>query len=237
MVYTAILILIAIGMSALSILKRRSVKLLGVLAVLTILLNGAMTASYQANPAWKIFVADIKVALQLDKIDNWKYQGHAGVPYPINEYGVPVSPSNYERATWALAGVNLISENPWGYGLMNLSFDHLTKAKWPGSFMSHTHSAWIDFALGYGVLGVALLAIALVLAWRNSRNLTKPWTYFGRWGLGVLGLVMCTTEISSEIYINALIFAVVMCAGLTMNFNAASLKPTAMYKNLLKQKY
>jgi O-antigen ligase len=91
------------------------------------------------------------------------------------------------------------------------------------SFMSQTHSAWLDFALGYGVPGLALLMLALILAWRNSKDIKEPWGYMGRWGLGVLGLVMFTTEISSEIFINALIFMVVMITGLNMSLQTVSL--------------
>jgi hypothetical protein len=228
MAYAAVIVVIALLILGYSILIRGTFKKKIIFAGLAILLFVIATASLKANPAWRMLLADIKVAIQLDKVDNWKYQGQSGIPYPINEYGVPVNPSNYERATWALAGLKLTKENPLGYGLMTLSFDHLTKTQWPNSFMSQTHSAWLDFALGYGIPGVALLVVALALAWRNSRFLKDPWPLVGRWGLGVLGLVMCSTEISSEIFINALIFMVVMATGLTMSMklNKQSIKVT-----------
>ena len=225
MLYAAVLMVLAVSILGRSVLIRGgSVKQKTLVSILIILLIGVMAASIQSNSAWKVMIADVKVALQLDKIDNWKYQGQLGISYPINEYGITVNPSNYDRATWGMAGLSLASENPLGYGLMTLSFDHLTKAKWPNSFMSQTHSAWLDFALGYGIPGIALFMLALILAWRNSKDIEEPWSYMGRWGLGVLGLVMLTTEISSEIFINALIFMVVMTAGLTMSFQAGSLR-------------
>jgi len=216
MLYAGILVFLALIMLVLSSSIKRPIKLGAVLTFLIFFCVMA-TASYQVNPAWRMFIADLKMAIQLDEIDNWKYQGQAGVPYPLNGYGVSVSPSNYERFTWGLAGMRFVSEDPLGYGLMTLSFDHLTKAKWPNSFMSQTHSAWLDFTLGYGIPGVALLVAALLLAWRNSRFLKGPWSLVGRWGLGVLGLIMGTTELSSEIFINALIFMVVMVAGLAVS--------------------
>lgn len=216
-VYAGILIIITLIMLGFSVLIRGSRKQKTIFGILVIFLLVLAAASLKANPAWKMLVADTKVALQFNKIDNWKYQGQLGIPYPINEHGVAVNASNYDRATWLFAGIQLLPENPLGYGLMTLSFDHLTKAKWPNSFMSQTHSAWLDFTLGYGVPGVTLFAAALFLAWRNSKLIKEPWCYVGRWGLGVLGLIMFTTEISSEIFIGALIFMVVMIAGLTMS--------------------
>jgi hypothetical protein len=227
MVYAGVLLVVAMWLLGYSILTGRNLTKQTTFGALAIILAVMATASIKANPAWKMLAADVKVAMQLETIDGWKYQGQLGVSYPINEYGVVVNPSNYDRATWLLAGIKLLPENPLGYGLMTLSFDHLTKAKWPNSFMSQTHSAWLDFALGYGVPGASLLMLALILAWRNSKHLKEPWCYVGRWGLGVLGLVMVSTEISSEIFINALIFMVVMTAGLSIN-----LKPSLQNPNI-----
>jgi len=229
-VYAGLLVMTALGLLAHSILTKGGLKQRTVFGVLAILLVVMAAASLKANPAWKMLVADVKVAVQLDEIDNWKYQGQLGALYPINEHGLVVTPSNYDRATWLLAGIRLLPENPLGYGLMTLSFDHLTKAKWPNSFMSQTHSAWLDFALGYGIPGVALLATALLLAWRNSKHLKEPWCYVGRWGLSALGFIMFTTEISSEIFINALIFMTLMSVGLSIRLKPSTPKHASSAK-------
>lgn len=216
MLYAAVLIVFALIFLGGSAVRGYRYRQKAIVLTLIILLVGVVAASFHANSAWKAMVADLKVAIQYEESENWKYQGQLDFPYPFNEYGVQVHPSNYARATWGMAGLKLAKENLLGYGLMTLSFDHLTKAKWPKSIMSQTHSAWLDFSLGYGVPGLALLMLAMFLAWKNSGHLKKPWCYFGRWGLGVLGLVMMTTEVSSEIFVNALIFLIVMTAGLTM---------------------
>lgn len=229
--YASIIVIIALLNLSYSMVTRRSLKQKTMLVVFSILLAVMVLVSLKANPAWKMMTSDIKVALQFNKIDNWKYQGQSDVPYPINEHGATVNPSNYDRATWLFAGIQLLSENPLGYGLMTLSFDRHTKAKWPSSFMSQTHSAWLDFALGYGIPGAMLLMLALILAWHKSKQLKQPWCYVGRWGLGVLGLVMLSTEISSEIFINALIFIVVMTTGLTMSLRVSTLR----YSNPIRQ--
>ncbi|OYZ99495.1 MAG: hypothetical protein B7Y05_26055, partial [Polynucleobacter sp. 24-46-87] len=229
--YAGVIVIIALGVLGISVLIRGSLKQKTIFGILVILLIMMSAASLKANPAWKMLVADIKVAVELDKVDNWKYQGQSGISYPMNESGNLVNTSNYERVAWFLAGVRLLPENPLGYGLMTLSFDHLTKEKWPNSFMSQTHSAWLDFALGYGIPGVSLLAIALLLAWYNCKSLQDPWSLIGRWGLGILGLIMLTTEISSEIFINSLIFMVVMVAGLSINIQRLALRSPPLEKS------
>ena len=82
-----------------------------------------------------------------------------------------------------------------------------------------SHSGWLDFSLGYGIIGFGLLAIAAFLAWLNSAILPYPWCFLGRWVLGSLCLIMLTTELSTEIFINALIFIVLLVSGLTLSLS------------------
>ena len=191
--------------------RNKNVMLIAIIAIIIFI----GSTSYFQNPKWKMFLADSKVAVQIEKYQNWKFQLQLNHEYPINEYGVTVSPSNYERMAWGLAGLRLLVDHPYGYGLMSLSFGKLSKAKWPDSFLSMTHSGWLDFAIGYGIIGVSLLSLSAFLTWRHSKKITDPWNAIGRWGLGALGLVMITTEVSSEIFINGLIFILLMTAGMT----------------------
>jgi O-antigen ligase len=66
---------------------------------------------------------------------------------------------------WALAGIKLLQENPLGYGLLTLSFERLSKQKWENSLLGLTHSGWIDFSLGYGILGLLLFIGASFGVW------------------------------------------------------------------------
>lgn len=219
MLYSVLLMLISLGVLVSSKLTCGTIRQKVFLCCLAILIVVATIISFRVSPAWKMMGADLKVAMELDKIDNWKYQGQSGFPYPTNEYGIRVNPSNYDRATWGLVGMRLAKENLLGYGLMTLSFDHLTKAKWPNSLMSQTHSGWLDFMLGYGAPGLILIMLALLLVWHGSKYINEPWKYIGRWGLGTTGLTMITTEISSEIFINGLVFLILLAAGLAVSFN------------------
>lgn len=179
--------------------------------------------SFKQNPQWQSLVADAKVAItQVDQQDNWRYNRIQLKGYPLNEFAQPVSPSNYERISWAIVGSRFVPEHPLGYGLLSLSFGRLCKERWPDSEMSWSHSAWLDFTLGYGIPGFLLLAGALLLVWRNSAQTPPPWFLIGRWGLPILSAVFLVKEISSEVFINAFIFLIVFCATLSL-----SSKPSA----------
>ena len=119
--------------------------------------------------------------------------------------------------------LRLIRDNTLGYGVMDLSFAYLGKLQWPEAECLHqSHSAWLDFALGYGIPGVLLLLLAAILAWVYSKNTPQPWANIGRWGLGSMMLLLITTEISSEVFVNALIFLIVLASTLSLRFSQIS---------------
>lgn len=171
---------------------------------------------------WRSMVATAKVAFAVDTYDEWKFQGLRG--YPKNELGETTEGSNYERIAWATAGTKLLFENPQGYGLLTLSFDHLTKKKWPDSHLSMTHSGWIDFALGYGIPGLFLLFSASLICWRSGFYMSSPWSGFVIWGFGSLNIIFLMKELSNEICVNAFIFIILFIASLSTSFHSNSPK-------------
>jgi hypothetical protein len=56
-----------------------------------------------------------------------------------------------------------------------------------------------------------------VLSWRNSRKASSPWFLIGLWALPSLAVVLLVKEISSEVFINAFIFLIVLAATLSIN--------------------
>ena len=219
--YSAVILFIALGLIISNFPQRFKLKHRLIFGFLLTFFVLTIFGSIKTSPAWLMLLADAKVAVQIDEVTNWRYQGRLDVGYPLNEYGITVNPSNYERIAWALVGFKIAGENLLGYGLMTLSFDGLTKQKWPNSLLSQTHVGLLDFTLGYGVPGFILLVLPLVLAWYFSKSIKGYFSCIGRWGLASMGLVMLSTEISSEIFINALIFMVVMVSGLTINLERA----------------
>jgi hypothetical protein len=233
MAYSAILIAVSIVLvlnsqlnKAMSLrFKVASLKLLllKLLVVLTVVVMGApiLIRHVEQNPSWKSLWADSKVAVQVDQIDSWKYWGAKG--YPLNEYGAPVSPTNYERLAWGIVGLRLVGENPLGYGLAQDSYGYLTKAKWPDSKMTQTHSGWLDLTLGIGIPGIGLIlgGLGLVMYWalKNSQNgnghsQQAIWSSRLVWVLWALLLLWCTSEISLKLHIIALMFWISLSAGI-----------------------
>jgi len=188
----------------------RNVAIMIVLVCAVVIL---LTKHVQQNESWKTLFADIKVATQLEEIDAWKDYGARGLP--LNELGKTVSVTNYTRAAWAQVGVQFIAERPLGYGLIYQSFGHFAKEKWPNSVMDTSHSAWLDITLGIGIPGVFLILLSGVLALKNVRQLAP--NVFGvavLWALLSIFLLMFTTEVARKNYIEALIFMILLAAGI-----------------------
>ena len=213
MVYITILLMLFLGLVFSRYFKNLGWGGWAALMVVASISLGLVGVSVTKNLQWKTLVADAKVAVQVDRFDHWKNRSKG---YPINENGQIPTDSNYSRIAWAIVGSHLLLENPLGYGLMSISFSALGKAKWPDSDLSWTHSAWLDFALGYGFPGVILLGLATWLAWRQSTKLQAPWCQIGRWGLLAMTLVMTTKEVSAETVINALVFLIVWLAAISL---------------------
>jgi hypothetical protein len=213
--YGLILIVAAIFFGFVPLLRHRQISLkVGAVVLICFLGSGYIIAkAIQTNLHWAPLIADAKVALQVDHFDHWK---HRNKGYPLNGLGKTVSPSNYERIAWAIAGSHLLIEERLGYGLMSLSFSALGKEEWPDSDLSWTHSAWLDFALGYGLPGLFMLAGAATLAYRTSRCLSYPWRAFGCWVITSGCLVMIAKEVSSESVVNAFIFLIVLMTSIAM---------------------
>ena len=166
------------------------------------------------NDSWSSLFADMRIAVQIDQYEQWKFNGERG--FPNNELGKMVSITNYERIAWGVVGTELLFKNPLGYGLIERSFGHLAKERWPESKLHQNHSGWLDLGLGLGLPGMALILGALVIALRRCIKSPSPIAYFGFWLLLSLALLWCTTEVSQRVYFDWLIFAIVWVSALTM---------------------
>jgi len=176
----------------------------------------ALYPHVKKNDSWRTLVADIKVAVQLDKHQEWKYAGAKG--YPNNEFGKVVSATNYERTAWFLVGSKLALESPLGYGLIEDSFKKMAKAKWPevSPNLSHSHSGWLDFILAKGFPGFLLIMGALLIAMRNSKYMDPPWKEVASWGLLANLLLWCTTEVTATVTFVTLLFWIMLASSLVI---------------------
>ena len=181
-----------------------------------LLTESALYPHIQENDSWKTLVADTRIAFQLDKYQHWKYAGAQG--YPNNEFGKMVSITNYERVAWFKVGLQLASQNPWGYGLIEDSFKKMAKARWPevSPNLSHSHSGWLDVVLALGFPGFLCILMSLIIAIKQSSGICEPWRGLVFWPLMANLLLWCTTEVSSTITFAVLIFWISWGAGLTL---------------------
>lgn len=214
MLYGFILIVIAVGILLINTLRSNQISKRNLMITLLILALPASLAIYQyrTNHHWNSLVSDARIAVDVDRYDLWKDPDNA---QPINEFGKPVFGSNYERLAWAVVAVRLIEERPLGYGLVERSFGRLAREKWPEAKVQQCHSGWLDWTLGMGIPGLIFLLGAGLLAWHQAKAAPQPWKDLARWGLGILLLMYCTTELSSKVYIDALIFMIALAMSLS----------------------
>lgn len=217
--YEALLCILFLLVAVRRIMERSNPIKLGIIALI---LTGVIFVGYkhiQQNDSWASFSADAKIAVQLDRYQEWKFVGEKG--YPLNELGKMVSATNYERIAWGLVGISLFRDNLLGYGLIENSFGPLANKKWPESSvrLNHTHSGWLDLALGLGLPGITLILAALTFALIHTRNLILPWKNLGRWVLLSTLLLWCTTEVSNNGNFDPLLFWIIWTVSLTLGAN------------------
>lgn len=173
-----------------------------------------------SNPAWLTLWSNIKVGVDIDRVENWKNVEIYSLP--INELGVHVDGSTYERTAWAMAGLRLISENPQGYGLIHHSFGALAIKKWTdfskpdGKTRGATHSGWIDFTLGLGIPGLLLVLIPLTISFLRASRMKGFWPDYIVWTVPTIIFAYSITEVSSDHFIELLFFLSAFFCGMTI---------------------
>jgi hypothetical protein len=167
------------------------------------------------NPAWANLIADYKTSIQINQHDNWKDNAS---PLPINEHGYTVNLSTYERVSWAKAGLELLSEHPWGYGLIDHSFGAMAIQKWEKfrNNQASTHSGWLDFALGFGIFGLMLVVIPIVVSYARLRKRSGFWNTYALWSIPVITFTYTTTEVCTGHFIELLFFMAAWFSGLAL---------------------
>jgi hypothetical protein len=93
---------------------------------------------------------------------------------PTTPSGAPLEASAYLRATMARQSIDFIAEHPLGIGFGHDAFGRAVAMKFKHPGMGSSHSGWLDFALGTGLIGLGLLLAVAVsaasAAWREFRE-------------------------------------------------------------------
>ena len=95
---------------------------------------------------------------------------------PPTEAGSVLEESAYSRAAWAHEAVAAIEDRLLGRGFGRDSFGRAVAERHGVEGMVSSHSGWLDFALGAGLPGLALLLLTAGLAMRGG------WRHFCRHG-------------------------------------------------------
>lgn len=93
---------------------------------------------------------------------------------PATRSGAPLEESAYSRAAWAREAVRAIADRPLGLGFGHDAFGRAVQQRHGIAGWGSSHSGWLDFALGVGLPGLALLIVSGALAvrggWRQFRT-------------------------------------------------------------------
>ncbi|WP_174874767.1 O-antigen ligase family protein [Vogesella oryzae] len=108
----------------------------------------------------------------------WHYQTSKGwlrtEPYPVMANGQGVDPSAYERTAWISRGLDLIRDNPLGYGYGRNAFTRALTHLGIENKLGHSHSGFIDLGVGLGVPGILLwLLFCLSLMFTGLRRFVR----------------------------------------------------------------
>ncbi len=111
--------------------------------------------SLKNDTRWETMLETITIALDTENNRAWLDSGK--YPYPTLQDGRQVKESNYERVAWFKEGLLLVGDNPLGVGFGRDAFEVGLKKKY-NEGRGHSHSGFIDMAIGTGVPGVLLWA-------------------------------------------------------------------------------
>lgn len=161
------------------------------------------------------FMEDVQFSINVKNANSaWKWDGlNSGSYPPINpENGRKPHGSTYERISWYLEGVEFLKSNPLGLGYTGQAFAHYMKNTYPGSRVTKTHSGWLDFALGVGVIGLALIWIAMFFIFkralaliRNAQEINIVY-FYALWSILIMMFIWVIAELSDREYIEHFFF-------------------------------
>lgn len=130
--------------------------------VLALALIGLVLFAYvKSESRWRTLLETIPIALDTTTHKAWLMDDKNP---PTLASGEPVNPSNYLRIAFAKEGLLLVQDHPLGIGYGRNAFAHGIHAKYGYGYVGHSHSGFIDLAIGAGVPGV-LLWLGWMAAW------------------------------------------------------------------------
>ncbi|MCF8176688.1 MAG: O-antigen ligase family protein, partial [Burkholderiaceae bacterium] len=140
-----------------------------IVLLLAVAMLGA--ASFAVDSRWRGLQESLVIGWQSPSLF-WMNQD-PGIR-PSTPSGADLEESAYVRAAWARQAMLALREQPLGSGFGRDGFGRVVAEKYGYQGMVSSHSGWLDFALGAGLPGLALLLLAAGLAmrggWRQFRQ-------------------------------------------------------------------
>ncbi len=179
----------------------------------------------KVNKGWNNLISDAKIAVQIDRYQNW--QNLAKLGYPKRDDGQTVTLNTYERVAWATAGSRAIIENPLGVGVLSfpLAIHPNPPSQMPiklGELGIATHSGWVELGLAFGIPILSLFFAILFISFINVIRGSYPAK------MTILGLII---QISSTYAVGE----VAISHGLEILFFILALIPALMLSELTPQ--
>jgi len=151
------------------------ITLLIFILMLSLSFGGAIYSQLTKQTGWRTLIEDAQIAIQVEKYPHWQNLAQRAFQYPKADNGRMVQANTYERVAWFIVGCKLIPQNILGVGILDRPFPRILKDRYPELTAPSTHSAWVEFALAYGVPGVLIIFGSLLMAMlpiKNSANYT-----------------------------------------------------------------
>lgn len=128
-------------------------------AALAIVLALALTSlvayvGFKTDPRWRGLQETIPLAWDTENQKAWL--DSARYPLPLLSNGKPVADSNYKRIAFLKEGGKLVRDHPLGLGYGRDAFKHGIIQKYGAAKLGHSHSGYLDLAIGVGIPGVML---------------------------------------------------------------------------------
>lgn len=169
---TLTILVLLLGVVIALLIERRTRRQALLLAVIITVVAGAIgAASWRNDTRWPGLVESLQVGWTSPSL---YWLTNDGTTRPATPSGAVLEESAYARAAWARQAVDAIKEHPLGLGFGRDGFGRAVAEKHGVTGMISSHSGWLDFALGVGLPGLALLLLATALAirggWRQFRQ-------------------------------------------------------------------
>jgi len=123
---------------------------------------------FKIDPRWEKFSKTVKVVF----IDNDKSFLNKKIPENVDD-------SAYGRLFYIKEGIQLIYENPLGYGYGREIFGKAVAKKYNIDFHTHSHSGVIDLMVGVGIIGFILWSVLIfTIIYIGFKNFIKYKNYY-----------------------------------------------------------